>query len=324
MFLGFGSVVAAAGLAAPVVAIESALDCPAPGQVSEELGRILPNAAGSGTTDRALVSSEGGVLLVLLRAADGTLLGERSMTADGSCDERARAVAVVLGTWLTDIHPEYRSSLPAPSPAVAAPSPPAEANSAGASPAVLPPVPVSPPATALDSKRPSDPVERRWSGALGLGVEVSDAGAVFAGALSASYAPSRTGLGASAFALLAVPAERSLGTGAVSSFRWPLGVGPLFRVQARSAFLDVSVGPTLGWLHLAGDGFSENRAANDVATGAFGRARLGLSRSRFFPFLEAGLLGWFGSAIAVARAPQSEFELPAFESFLFAGMSLEP
>jgi hypothetical protein len=153
---------------------------------------------------------------------------------------------------------------------------------------------------------------------------VSDSDAVLAGALSASYAPERTGLGASAFAMLTLPAERSLGSGTVSSFRWPLGVGPLLRVQARRAFLDVSAGPMVGWLHVAGTGYSENRSANDAAAGAFGRARVGLRWSRFRPFLEAGLLGWFGPATAVARAPELEFELPSFESFLVAGTAFAP
>jgi hypothetical protein len=335
MLLAFGSFVTAAVLAGPVVVIESALDCPAAGQVSEELERIVPNAAGTPPQDRALLSSEDGVLLVHLRAPDGTLLGERRIVAEGSCNERARAVAVILGTWLTDIHPEYRSALPLPAPAPEQPTQAPAANPPAAAPSPQRPPPLQRPAPLQPAPLPArladrdvatskQAAARRWSGALAIGFGLSEAGAVLAGALSASYAPERTGLGAAAFAVLTLPAERSLGSGTVSSFRWPLGAGPLLRVQGRRAFFDVSAGPMVGWLHVAGEGFSENRSADDAAAGAFGRVRLGLGWPRFRPFVEAGLLGWFGAATAVTREPETEFELPAFESFVLAGMAFAP
>jgi hypothetical protein len=330
MALAFGSFVTAAVLAVSGVIIESSLDCPAAARVSEELARIVPNAAATEVNDRAVVSSESGVLLVLLTAPDGAILGERRIAAEGTCDEQARALAVILGTWLTDIHPEYRSALPVPPAVAEEPSQlPAEEPLVAPAPAVPPSppsqAPTLPPVSVAPSPAKSEGAAvRRWSGALAVGAGVSEAGTVLAGAASVSYAPERTGFGASVFALLTLPAERSLGSGTVSAFRWPLGAGPLVRVQAGSAFLDVTAGPTLAWLRVAGDDFNENRSANDVAIGAFGRARVGFCWSRFRPFVEAGLLGWFGASTVVARAPDTELELPTFESFLLAGVAFEP
>jgi hypothetical protein len=330
MALAFGSFLTAAVLAAPGVIIESSLDCPGVDRVREELERIVPKAAATEVNDRAVVSSENGVVLVVLRTPDGAVLGERRIAAEGSCDEQARALAVILGTWLTDIHPEYRSALPLPPAAAEEPSqlpeekpPLARAPAATHSrPTQAPRIPTT--SAASGPAKSEAAAARRWSGALAVGIGVSDAETVLAGAASVSCAPERTGVGASAFALLTLPAERSLGSGTVSSFRWPLGAGPLVRIQARRAFLDVSAGPMLAWLHVAGDNFTENRSANDVTTGAFGRARVGLRGRRFRPFVEAALLGWFGASTAVARAPDTEFALPAFESFLLAGVAFEP
>lgn len=309
-------------LAVPVVVVESALDCPTASRVSEELERIVPNTGTPGT-DRATVARDADSLLVLLRAADGSVLGERRVTAEGTCEEQARAVSVILGTWITDIHPEYRTALPVPEPTAPvdepepAPAPPAAPPS--------PPPPPAPPPPRVTPERPrAQATTWHWSGGAALGVEVSDASAVFVGALSSSYAPDGTGFGGAAFALLAAPARRSVGSGSADALRWPLGLGPLLRVQAPRAYLDVSAGPTLAWLHIAGAEFVENRTANDVVAGAFGRARVGVRWRSWRPFLEAGILGWFGSAKVVARSPDAELELAAYEPFFLVGAALEP
>jgi len=326
--------VTAGSLAVPAVAVEGTLDCPSAARVSDELEQIIPGVARAAVDDRAIVVSDAGVLLVLLRAADGSVLGERQVVVEGTCEEQARAVAVILGAWITDIHPEYRSALPLPSVSEGAPAATeAPAATATGEPSAAPAPQGAPPIrrpliersrlVRRDQALPGT-AARRWSIAAGVGVEIADAGAVAAGSLSGSYAPNRSGFGGTAFVLAAAPAERAVGAGRASAFRWPLGLGALARVQGREACLDVSAGPTLGWLHVEGDEFASNRAADDVVAGAFGRVRLGARWSSFRPFFEAGVLGWFGRSTIAAQQPVSEIELPAIEAFFLLGMGFEP
>src|SRR5262245_29549637 len=101
-------------LAAPPVVFEGATDCPSHDQISRELERIVSAPVGSEPKETALVALEGSELRIVLTTRDGRLLGERRLPADGTCDERALSVAVVLGAWIATAHPEYLSRLPEP------------------------------------------------------------------------------------------------------------------------------------------------------------------------------------------------------------------
>src|SRR5262249_16055347 len=55
------------------------------------------------------------------------------------CEDLAQAIAVVLATWISDVHPEYVGALPEPEkplapPATSPPSPAAAAEAKGAAP----------------------------------------------------------------------------------------------------------------------------------------------------------------------------------------------
>src|SRR5688572_25397937 len=116
--------------AAPPVILEGAPDCPSAEAISRELERIVSVPAGSEPSETALVALEGSELRIVLTTKDGRLLGERRLPAEGSCDERALSVAVVLGAWIATAHPEYLSALPeaereaAPPAETGAPAPP--------------------------------------------------------------------------------------------------------------------------------------------------------------------------------------------------------
>jgi hypothetical protein len=296
-------------LASPAVIVEGGADCPSPTAVSGELARIMTVPEIEGPGDSVQISSAGDTVTVSLRNAEGAVLGERRVSAEGTCEERARAAAVIVAAWLTDIHPEYRNALPQDAPPATpppAPPPPLE---------LTPPPKVEPPA-------PS-PGARRFSAALALGVELSDAGATPAFELSTRFAFEGTGLGVLAFALFALPEERELGSGTALSFRWPFGVGPLYRLRVGEAFIDLGAGPTIGWLHAEGEDFARNESDNDVVLGAFGAARVFTGGGFLRPFASACLLGWFTKSTVVAHVPEAEFTLPAVEGLVLLGASVD-
>jgi hypothetical protein len=304
--------------AAPPVILESAPDCPNAEAISRELERIVSAPAGSAPTDTALVQLEGSELRIVLTTKDGRLLGERRLPADGSCDERALSVAVVLGAWVATAHPEYLSTLPE-----------GEREAAAAPPEPSPPPPIPPPVTPAPPPPPAPlppPVRVApvvaWRFQLGLGVggELSDAGLVPAADVSLRYAPEASGFGVSAFALVAAPESRAIGGGSVSSFRWPLGVGGVLRLEGGPVALEIDAGLLLGLLHVQGHDFVTTEAATDLQGGAYASARLGAASGRWRPFAAAKLLTWFGTATAQARVPNAELDLPVAEGVFLVGV----
>ena len=295
-----------------IVAIEGDADCPTAEAVNAELLRILP-APENELGDRASVTRSEQSLHVTLRGADGSVVGERAVVVEGTCEEQARVVAVILAAWLTDAHPEFRTALPV------APAAEPLAPEAPKAPPVVAPAP--PAARAAPPAKPRQVF--RWSAGAGAGVELSDAGAVAAFELSASFAPA-AGWGATAFALFALPATRELGSGSAVGFRWPFGVGPLLRSPAGALSIELTAGPHLGWLHMSGKDFASGREANDLAFGVFAGARVTTRRSFLRPFLALTGLGWLSPATLTAQVPEAELELSPLEGAVQVGVSLNP
>jgi hypothetical protein len=307
--------------AAPPVILEGAPDCPSAEAISRELERIVSAPAGSAPTDTALVLLEGSELRIVLTTNDGRLLGERRLPADGSCDERALSVAVVLGAWIATAHPEYLSALPE---AEREAAPAAAETGAPTPPPIAPPVaPASPPPAPRVEPSPPVRVTRaivwRFQMGLGVGGELSDAGLVPAADVSLRYAPDASGFGASAFALVAGPESRAIGSGRVSSFRWPLGAGGLARLESGAVALELDAGLMIGVLRVQGEGFAPNDAATDAQGGGYAGLRVGGASGRWRPFAAAKLLTWFGTATAQARVPDAEVDLPVAEGVFLVG-----
>jgi hypothetical protein len=309
--------------AAPPVTFEGATDCPSHDAISRELERIVSAPAGSEPSETALVGLEGRELRIVLATRDGRLLGERRLPAEGTCDERALSVAVVLGAWIATAHPEYLSALPEAESKESAT--PAE-QSASPPPIPLPdtpkprPAPPGPAAPRSPPVRTSPVVSWRFHAALGAGVELSDAGLVPAADISFRYTPEASGFGASAFVLFAAAESRAIGTGSVSSFRWPLGAGGVARLESGPVAFELDAGLTLGVLHVQGEDFVTPDEATDFQGGAYAAARVGAGSGRWRPFAAAKLLTWFGTATAQARVPNAEVDLPAAEGVFLVGI----
>jgi hypothetical protein len=295
-------------------------NCPATIDVEARVRTILHLTPEQVLSEGFIVERHEAGLYVELRSADSTLIGQRTLPAEGNCDELAQAAAVVLSAWLSDVHPDFAGALPAPA------APPAAES---APPPALPPPPPTPPApqpqaVSANPQAPPPP-PRRWEVSFGLGGDVSG-GASFAGMLGVTYAPPWQGFGLSATAIFSLPHEEQLGPGLVEWRRWPLGVGPGLRLGNRNLGWEFGVGPTLAWLHLTGANFDRPSSKDDVAVGGFLNARLS-TRAR--------LGGLFGLAAAqfypgenVAHASQADVEwsapLPGFAVNLLVGGWLAP
>src|SRR5204862_2746315 len=112
------------------VTVEGTTTCPDPAAVSERLAALLP-AAKDSAGDVALLAAEGDGVRIVLRHADGSAGGTRTLDGRHSCDELAEAAAVIIAAWQNDGGVDDRRLAPtAAAPALprtppAAPAPPA-------------------------------------------------------------------------------------------------------------------------------------------------------------------------------------------------------
>jgi len=257
--------------------------CPAPVDVEARVRSILHLAPERELSEGFAVERHESGLYVELRLADSTLIGQRTLPADGNCDELAQAAAVVLSAWLSDVHPDFATELP--------PVPPPPIPPDSGLPRPLPAAPPAPPPPAA-SPAPRAPPSRPWQLGLGLGADISESGPAAAGYLVGSYAPVTQGWGVTGFVGATSFREQQLGPGYVDWWRWPLGVGPSFRVTTGSVAWDASAGPVLGWLHFTGSNFDHTSGQDGLAWGGFlnlrassrGRAGMfGLVSAQLYP-----------------------------------------
>lgn len=289
---------------APVVIVEGDTACPTPAEVAARVATLLPAGAGTAQADVARIEVEAGTMRVTLTRSDGATLGERAIDGTFPCADLAEAAAVVLATWESDVHPEYRAA-PPPHPA-----------------------PTEPPVVAVTAPPPAP----RAPAAFDLGA-----------AVAGSLAPSPAGGAAPALGALAVgswtpsgrlglrgalqwTAERELelGAGAVRWRRATAALGPQLRFTSPDTrwALDLHADGLAAWLTAGGAGFTRDRQGDsfDPGLGAGVRA-LWFGRRGLVPWLELAGAGWLRSQTAFATPGVDAVALPRLETTLALGLS---
>ncbi len=249
--------------------------CPAPVDVEARVRAILHLSAAQQLSEGFVVERHEAGLYVELRSADSTLIGQRTLPAEGSCDELAQAAAVVLSAWLSDAHPDFAGALP--------PGPPTEPEPATTpEPVVAPkpaPAPAAPPAPPPRATR-----SRRVKVGIGLGADLSDESFVPSALVTLGLVPVASGFGIGGFLGVTLSRQLPLGPGQVAWRRWPLGIGPSFRVLTPNIGLELSAGPALAWLHLEGSNFARTSVQDGVEPGGFLQLRAENAGSRWGVF----------------------------------------
>jgi len=290
-------------------------NCPAPLDVEARVRVILHLGAEQELREGFIVERHEAGLYVELRSADSTLIGERTLPTTGSCDELAQAAAVVLSTWLSDVHPDFAGALPERSPDPEAPAPvpapkPEPTARAQPKPAALP--------------APARSTRRRWDLALGIGGDLT--GGRFTVALPATlgYELLDTGFGVQLMTIVTPSRHDPLFPGQVSWRRWPLGVGPTWRSGGPRLAAELSPGVALAWLHVAGQDFDHNGAHDAVVWGGYFNVRVssrgrhwgvfGLADAQFYPI----------KADVYVSGVQPAWPVPRWSLVLAAGVDFSP
>jgi hypothetical protein len=277
--------------------VASVQDCPAPALVDAQVREILGLAAEDPLEERATLAREGNGLRVIVRGKDERVIGERLLQAEGTCDELAGAVAVVMAAWISDVHPEYVGTLPEnPAPSV------------------------TPPLLLTDAVKPAPAprAERSHHGLLGvaLGADLSGATAAPLAALSWRLMARRFGVGLGATATFIAPRTAQLSPGSVRYFRWPLLLGPTLRLPFAVPVLELQAGAALAWLRLEGVDFSPPQAHDDFAGGGFLSLRAAMGAGSFVPFAELSGVAWRSTEAFVRHGSERpSVSLPGFELY---------
>lgn len=297
--------------------LATAETCPAAVDVDARMRSILHLPAERQLSESFLVERHEAGLYVALRSADATLIGERRLPLEGSCDELAQAAAVVLAAWLTDVHPDFAGGLPPRTePEVPAPETrPAPEPVAPPRPAARPPAPVVPPRAA-----PRSPW--RFDAALGGGFDLTSGTLAAAGLASIGYGAEERGLGA-ALVVIAGPARKEpLQPGQVRWWRWPLAIAARYRVSTASLSWDLSAGPMAAWLHLEGLDFYANDTQDGLVWGGFLSGRISGKSPGFAPFGLVSLQVYPATAKAFVKNGQSDWEISKLSFTLSVGARL--
>lgn len=293
-------------------------NCPAPVDVEARVRTILHLTPEQELNEGFAVERHEAGLYVELRAADSTVIGQRTLPGTGSCDELAQAAAVVLSAWLSDVHPDFAGALPPVAPPLPAPEP---APKAEPEPVVVPPPrppPKAPPPT------PPAVAGNAWDLALGIGSDFSGGQPTLGGYLGVGYGARVDGLGMMAMVVPTLSRPEPLDPGKAEWRRWPFGVGPNLRLTTGGVAWDLSAGAAVAWLHLSSTGLARTSPKNPATWGGFLNLRVA-SRAR--PWGVFGLLGaqlYPASTSIYATNVGRDYTLPSFGLGLAVGVRFSP
>lgn len=304
--------------------------CPRPAAVEERVRAILGMKSADTLEERAKLLREGDELKIVVTRADGSVLGERVLSAAASCDDLETLASVVLASWISDVHPEFVAALPPPPSRAEMPS---DTDTVPAPETAVPVTPPAPPATATTvppgsaGERPVAPAQRwRWELGAAAGADFSRARVTALGSLGVRWIPERSGFGAALTGHVMTPTTEPLSMGSVRYWRWPLVAGPALRLPLGSGRIDVHAGLAVGWLHAVGRNF-EPSVTRDVLRGGGLLGLRGLCcGQRLRGFVDLSGVAWGKSEIFVDRADRqpSSIALPMLELYLTAGITWAP
>lgn len=298
--------------------------CPASKDVEQRVRAILHLPPEQLLSESFIVQRREAGLFVELRSADTSLLAERLLPNEGSCDELAQAAAVVLSAWLSDVHPDFAPELPAAEPLALPPpeptAPPPQPLASAPPPAARAAL-VEPQAAITRSGRTT---RRRWELDAGVGVGVGaglvDGDLAGSGSLGVALVPAR-GWGARASLFVDTTRRAPLGSGSVSWRRWPLSLGPTFRVSSDALAFDLTLAPALSWLRVSGFDFDPGKTRSGLTWAGTFDARLAAR----------GKVGWLVAvngqayfAESSAYVADAEYVLPRFVISVLVGARVAP
>jgi hypothetical protein len=305
--LGLGPHLLALALAAtPAIDVAGDETCPRPADVAARLAELVAPAPPDVAHLRAFVSAVRAEVHVDLVDATGVRVAERAIPRHGTCEELARAVALVITTWA--------ASLEGP----------------GGGPAEQPPPATPPPAPALPAVKAvvgaPAPIPAPTQVLLTLGLVGSLAGGQLAEGIEIAVSARRAHwpLGARVALAASTDREQAVGPtpGAASWSRLAVTVGPSRDLRLAASRFEVHAALAAALLRVEGRGLASVSAAHAADLGATGGVRWIFPWGNAAPWVGAEVTGWPGHQRLEVSGLAAAGELPRLEVGLAAGLSL--
>ncbi len=320
----------------PVVRFVGQAGCPSTADVDARLRTLFPTAAGGGDRDVATLEEGRTHLRVIVRRPDGTTLGQRELQRDHSCAELADAVALVVATWESDVHPEFALALPPPvdRPAASSVSSDGAPDRSPDSPPVLQQRtrPADGP-TGADLESVATPAPSRTGFDIGAALVAAaaphtldgsfESDLVAAVSVVAGWVPHGSGPGARVALGIAADRVIPLASGDAHWRRVTAAVGPQFRFSklTKTSVLDLHVELIAAGLDVHGQRFSVNGNDWSFDVGAGAGARLWLGTGTWRPWLDLSVAFWPTEHVVYAAPSQEAVSLPKIETLLALGLA---
>ena len=294
----------------PAIAVRGDSRCPTAPEVAAALAGLLPPGAMTGAA-REVVELSGQhstSVSVRLTNAQNQVLAEKRLPESLSCAERARAAAVIVAAW------EARFAAPPPidgppvQPPPLAPAPPRPAAPGASLTRAAPPL-VAP--AAVEVEAGAAVLASLAGGGLAPGIALD---------LGLSRGNARRALGLTAVAV--GTHQEAVGSARGTWRRYGAGVDLRGGARAGAFDLQARAGVLLTALAVTGDGLPQIAGATLFDPGALVGLRARLRAGALAPWLEATAVYWPRMHDLYVRGTSFTAPLPAFESWLCAGVSL--
>lgn len=293
-------------LAASSVDVRSATNCPSTEAIVEQMLPLLPVAADAAEgQDVAEIEvgaiQTGGAMELHLRLVrpDASVVGDRRLLMQGTCQDMAEAIAMVLAAWETKPLP-------------------------GAIPDEMPASTVreTTPASQVQRSQPASPQSRPWQVIVGAGAGVALVGGTAAtGGVDvqfgrgASHWQSRLGFASE------TDRQLNLSPGRVDWQHNSVALGVCWRALDPAWLLALDAGPVAGWATLTGSGFSANRQQRTFEYGAQAGLRAGRSFGRWTLWAEWRTNLWARLQRATVDGADSSAQLSQLDTAVGLGVS---
>jgi len=282
------------------VEVTGSSSCPSAEAVAAALPELLGPRAPDIVADEASLMDDGGAVTVVLRRASGEPMGEKRLDAGLSCEQRARAAAVVIAAWEARLATQPTTLVVAPA------APEAVAVAPRAPPTDAPP-----------------PQERYLELGASGGGSINGTTLAPAAAIEAAY-PRPSGTVVPGLAALLVGSHTmSVGSGTASWRRYALVATVASRRDWRPIWAEARTGLALTVLDISGSSYPRNGSGVSFDPGALFGARFGLRSSHLRWWLDGTVAFWpRGQDVFVQGAPGSA-TLPRAQALLSLGAAYE-
>jgi hypothetical protein len=239
-----------------------------------------------GRSDAAYVArlnaAEGALLIDLVDAQDRTLRTRR-LAMNAPCGELANASAVIIATWVGELHPLRMGGVPL-----------------------------------QRRKRPS---RLRWEADAGFTAGLVGKQFSPGGVLEVEIAPRASRFGGRLALLGEAPRILAVDTGSAKYTRPMVQLGPNVRFVPWRMLLDLHAEASLAALVVEGSGFTSSRRDVDFDIGLGGGARAAIRAGPVAPYIGASVVGWLRKQEVQVSGISTRTGLPRYEVLLSVGLA---